>query len=67
MATVTYIATYFSVDRHCAQHGSCAVVDHILVDTSAVDHTWPLDNTNVEHYVINNYAYIHTNILWTPL
>ena len=67
MATVTYGATNVSIDRHCAQPGSCAVVDHILVDARAVDHTWPLDNKHVEHYVLNNYAYIHTNILWTPL
>ena len=40
---------------------------HILVDAKAVDHTWPLDNTHVEHYVLKNYAYIHTNIMWTPL
>lgn len=32
-----------------------------------VDHTWPLDNTHVKGYVLNNYAYIHTNILWTLL
>ena len=67
MATVTYGATDVSVDMHCAQLGSCAVMVHILVDAKAVDHTWPLDNTHVEHYVLKNYAYIHTNIMWTPL